>query len=51
MYQVFLATYFGTVILSAMSNYFLSYMQIIGQWPMPNGNPAKTRNGKLVALA
>jgi hypothetical protein len=26
-------------------------MQIIGQWPMPNGNPAKTRNGKLVALA
>jgi hypothetical protein len=26
-----------------MSNYFLSYMQIIGQWPMPNGNPATPR--------
>ena len=29
-----------TVILTAMSNYFLSYMQIIGQRPTPNGNPA-----------
>ena len=29
-----------TVILTAMSNYFLSYTQIIGQWPMTNGNPA-----------
>jgi hypothetical protein len=27
-----------TVILTAMSNYFPSYMQIIGQWPTPNGN-------------
>ena len=32
-----------TVILTAMSNYFPSYMQIIGQWPMPNGNPATPR--------
>jgi hypothetical protein len=32
-----------TVILTAMSNYFLSYMQIIGQWPTPNGNPATPR--------
>jgi hypothetical protein len=29
-----------TVILTAMSNYFLSYTQIIDQWPMTNGNPA-----------
>ena len=29
-----------TVILTAISNYFLSYTQIIGRWPMPNGNPA-----------
>jgi hypothetical protein len=28
-----------TVILTAMSNYFLLYTQIIDQWPMPNGNP------------
>jgi hypothetical protein len=27
------------IILTAMSNYFLSYMQIIGPWPTPNGNP------------
>jgi hypothetical protein len=32
-----------TVILTAMSYYFLSYMQIIGQWPMPNGNLATPR--------
>ena len=32
-----------TVILTAMSNYFPSYMQIIGQWPTPNGNPATPR--------
>ena len=32
-----------TVILTAISNYFPSYMQIIGQWPTPNGNPATPR--------
>jgi hypothetical protein len=32
-----------TVILTAMSNDFPSYMQIIGQWPMPNGNLATPR--------
>jgi hypothetical protein len=25
--------------LYTLSNYFLSYTQIIGQWPTPNGNP------------
>ena len=38
-----------TVILTAMSNYFLSYMQIIGPWPMTDSKRKPCLRGARVA--